>query len=416
MAQQADVVARYAGGDNAGHTIVIGDRVFKLHLLPTGVLHPDVVSVIGNGTVINPQHLVTEITQLRDAGLAVSPQRLMISASAHLITPAHIAYDRIREQARGGDAIGTTLRGIGPAYSDKIGRTGLRMGDSFDMQHVRERLEAALQQADSDLQANGLEPLADDALESTLHAVDMLRPFVADTTDYLYHRLQDGAHVVCEGAQGSLLDIDHGNYPYVTSSSPTIGGVITGLGIAPQSIERIIGVTKVFSTRVGNGPMPTELFDETGDRLRGTGENQWDEYGTTTGRARRCGWLDGVLLRYATRLNGCTELVLTKLDILSGFDELRIATAYTVDGETIDRIPLTTRQLDGARPVYRSFAGWQEDITGVREFEALPKAAQAYIGAIIDWCDLPVTSVSVGPEREQVIAITPAHLQTVSFA
>ena len=290
LASSADIVARYAGGDNAGHTVAIGEDVYKLHLIPSGVLQDNVVSIMGNGMVVNPVNLVKEIKGLQDMGVAITPERLIISSRAHIITPAHIALDKAKETARGSQAIGTTLRGIGPAYLDKTGRAGIRMGDMLlDIEVFADRLYGAIESTNETLTLQGSDALnPQEVAQDYIEAAEFLRPFIQDTSIYLNKALKAGNKIVCEGAQGTLLDIDHGSYPFVTSSSPTAGGALTGLGVGPMSVERVLGVAKAFSTRVGGGPMPTELDGKIADQLRGTGENFWDEYGTTTGRPRRC--------------------------------------------------------------------------------------------------------------------------------
>jgi len=404
LSMNADVVARYAGGDNAGHTVAVDDTVYKMHLIPSGILHQGVTAVMGNGMVVNPINLVAEMERLTSLGVVITPENLVISARAHIITLAHIELDKAKEAARGGQAIGTTLRGIGPAYLDKTGRKGLRMGDMLDIETFAEKLKAAFEETNHFLDERELERLdVQAAIEQTVAAARHLQPFIRDAAIYLYDRLTDGANVVCEGAQGTLLDVDHGSYPYVTSSSPTVGGALTGLGIAPGYINRVVGVAKAFSTRVGSGPMPTELHGDIADRLRGTGENFWDEFGTTTGRPRRCGWLDGVLLRYASAINGFTELVLTKLDILTGFDELKVAVAYEIDGERWAMPPADSSKMERATPIYETLPGWAEDITGSRDEADLPEAAQNYVQFIGDLCEVPIQTVSVGPERDQLV-------------
>jgi len=405
LASSADIVARYAGGDNAGHTVAIEDDVYKLHLIPSGVFHDNVVSIMGNGMVVNPVNLVKEIKGLQAMGIEITPERLLISSRAHIITPAHIELDRAKELARGDKAIGTTLRGIGPAYLDKTGRAGIRMGDMLlDVESFAERLYDAIERTNETLAKQGMDKLnPQEAALEYLDAAAFLKPYIIDTSIYIYQALKDSKKVVCEGAQGTLLDIDHGSYPYVTSSSPTAGGALTGLGVGPTEVERVLGVAKAFSTRVGGGPMPTELDGAVADKLRGTGENFWDEFGTTTGRPRRCGWLDVVMLRYAVSVNGFTEMMLTKMDILSGLDELKLAVAYEVDGERMDYPPVTNEQLEKATAVYETLEGWQEDITGCRTFDDLPKAAQVYVQRIAELCDVPINTVSVGPERDQLV-------------
>lgn len=404
LAAQSDVVARYAGGDNAGHTVYVNDRIYKLHLVPSGILHEGVVCVLGNGMVINPVNLVREIDELAALGVDVSPGRLLVSTRAHLITPAHIALDAAAEAARGAEAIGTTLRGIGPSYLDKAARQGIRAGEMANRDDFAAALNTAFERANRVLAAQGAVSVdVPAAVAACLEAAERLRPYLCDTSAYLNSRLRAGGRVLCEGAQGTFLDVDHGDYPYVTSSSPTAGGALTGLGIGPRHVERVLGVAKCYSTRVGAGPMPTELDGPAADRLRGTGENFWDEFGTTTGRPRRCGWFDAVAVRYAAQLNGFTELFLTKLDILSGFDTVQIAVAYEVDGQRLDAPPATQRELARARPVYETLPGWREDISDVRQAADLPVAVRAYVERIADLCETPVATISVGPARDQLI-------------
>jgi len=404
LAADADVVARYAGGDNAGHTVVVQDKVYKLHLIPSGILHDHVMCVLGNGMVINPVNLVREIKGLEAEGVSVTPENLLISTRAHIISPAHTALDAASEAQRGADKIGTTLRGIGPAYMDKTGRSGLRIGQMQDIELFAEALHLQLRTTSDRLVKQGFAALnADDEVAIYIEAANFLRPFIADTSDYLNKRLKAGARVLCEGAQGTLLDVDHGDYPFVTSSSPTSGGALTGLGIGPLSVDEVVGVAKAFSTRVGSGPMPTELDGDIATRLRGTGENFWDEFGTTTGRPRRCGWLDAVVLRYAAAVNGFTEMVLTKLDILSGIDTLQIATAYQVGDRRYETNPSTMAEQERAQPIYESLPGWQEDLSAIRQWSALPEAARGYIDRVAALCDTPIRTVSVGPERDQLV-------------
>jgi adenylosuccinate synthase len=406
LATTADVVARFSGGDNAGHTIVLGSQVYKLHLLPSGILHPGVVALLGNGMVINPVNLVKEMDELIGQGINITPENFIISTRAHIITPAHIAFDRAKEQARGADAIGTTLRGIGPAYVDKIDRQGIRAGQMTDIEAFTETLHHALKHANHTLARENADLLdVEKASLEYLDAAARLRPYLQETAIYLNQRLKQGARIICEGAQGALLDIDHGSYPFVTSSSPSSGGALTGLGIGPTHVDRVLGIAKAFSTRVGGGPMPTEQANEIGARLRGTGSNQWDEYGTTTGRARRCGWLDLVMLRYSAAINGYTELAITKLDVLSGFDELKIAIAYELDGKRYDYPPYDSRDLERATPIYETLPGWYENITHAKTPDDLPANARAYVRRISELLELPIMSVSVGPERSQLVLL-----------
>lgn len=404
LASTADVVARVSGGDNAGHTVYVGEEVFKLHLVPSGILHLNAMNVLGNGMVINLPNLVDEMDRLAGMGVDVSPERIMISSRAHIITPAHIAMDAAKEKARGDQAIGTTLRGIGPAYLDKVGRRGLRVGLILDLEQFAQQLEDTLNTANETLAHMGGDSVnAHEAAQQYVDAAARLRPYVQDTIYYVNRRLREGARILCEGAQGTLLDVDHGSYPFVTSSSPTAGGSLTGIGIGPRHVDKVIGVAKAFSTRVGGGPMPTELEGEIADRLRGTGANFWDEFGTTTGRPRRCGWLDGVMLRYACDVNGFTDLVITKMDVLSGFDQIKIAVAYELDGERLEYILSTVDELARAVPVYETLPGWTEDVTRCRTVEDLPANARQYLERISEICGVVVTMVSVGPERDQFI-------------
>jgi adenylosuccinate synthase len=405
FAGQSDIVARYAGGDNAGHTVQVEGESFKLHLVPSGIVHPGVVCVLGGGMVVNPLKLVEELTGLRARGVDVDPARVLLAENAHLITPAHRALDCAKEASRGREAIGTTSRGIGPAYTDKAARSGLRAGEMRRPEQFAERVRAHVEAHNRVLtEVYGAEPL--DPIQATwdlAQAAALLGPYVADTALYLHERLEAGASVLAEGAQGTLLDLDHGGYPYVTSSSATVGGAITGLGIGPRHVKRVTGVAKAFTTRVGAGPFPTELHDEIGDRLRGTGENPWDEFGTTTGRPRRCGWPDMVLVRYAARINGLTDLVITKLDILSGFETIQIANAYIHEDRTLTELPTDHAVFSRCQPVYESVGGWEEDIMGIRELDDLPPAARAYVARIEELAGLPVAQVTVGPGREQAI-------------
>jgi adenylosuccinate synthase len=407
LAERAQVVARYSGGDNAGHTVTVGRQIFKLHLLPSGVVHPHAVGVLGNGMVVNPARLLEEMDHLAQLGVDVSPARIKLSAAAHLITPAHLALDQAEEAARAGEAgkIGTTGRGIGPAYTDKNARRGLRAELMLDPERLGDRVAEHVRRANLTLEKiYGQPPLdpAPVAAEYTAHA-RRLAPHVTDASLYLHRRLHEGATVLAEGAQGTLLDLDHGTYPYVTSSSPTAGGAFSGLGVGPKFAGRIVGVTKAFQTRVGQGPFPTEAFGEEAERLRGTGENPWDEFGTTTGRPRRCGWLDLVLLRYAIRVNGLTELALTKLDVLSGLSTIKLCTAYTSEGKTHSELPLGPADLAPFRAVYEELPGWSEDVSGARAFGELPAAARHYVRRIEALSGVPVSLISVGPERSQII-------------
>ncbi len=405
LSARADLVARYNGGDNAGHTVTVGQKTFKLHLIPSGIIHPNTTGVLGNGVVIYPATLFAEMEMLRANGVQVDAQRLRISHAAHLITPAHRALDKAQEASRGSEQIGTTGRGIGPAYTDKIARRGIRLEEMLDEAAFHKRIIAHVEEANQQLaaiyHAETLDPLK--VADEYAAAAEALREYITDTSALVWEALQRGQSVLAEGAQGTLLDIELGTYPFVTSSSPTAPAVLPGLGIGFGFVNRVIGVTKAFQSRVGAGPFPTEAHGETAERLRGTGSNPWDEFGTTTGRPRRVGWLDGVLLRYAVRVNGLSQLVVTKLDVLSGLPVVRICTAYRSNGSEYRDLPLGPADLSPFEPVYEELPGWSADISGAREWSELPKEAQAYLTRISQISGIPVCQVSVGPEREQVV-------------
>lgn len=405
LSAQADLVARFNGGDNAGHTVTVGTQTFKLHLIPSGIIHPRTIGIIGSGVVINPETLLAEITMLRELGVAVDERRLRLSHAAHIITPAHRALDQAQEQARGKGSIGTTGRGIGPAYTDKAARSGIRLEDMLNERRFREKMTAHVQSV------NHLLTRLYDAAELDGAAITetywgyarTLSPYITDTSRVIYESLQNGGRVLAEGAQGTLLDLDYGTYPFVTSSYPTASGALVGLGIGPGQVGRVIGVVKAFQTRVGAGPFPTELHDEMASRLRGSGAQPWDEYGTTTGRPRRVGWLDVVLLRYAARINGLTELVLTKLDIFSGLPTIKLCVAYRANGVEYQDLPLGVADLSPYAPVYQELPGWSAPLGDVRTWADLPTPAQQYIHQLSALCHVPVRMVSVGPERDQVV-------------
>ena len=406
LAAEADVVARFGGGDNAGHTVTVGTERFALHLIPSGILYPRVKCLLGGGMVINPKTLLAEMEALEARGVDVSPARLRLSGRAHLIMPYHVALDGASEAARGGAALGTTKRGIGPAYTDKAARTGIRVQELLHPpKDLAERIREQATVKNAILTKIYDQPALDveSVVEETLAYAQKLGPHVTDVSDEIANSLRSRKRILAEGAQGTLLDLDHGSYPYVTSSYPTIGGVMLGLGIGPQHIERVVGVVKAYQTRVGAGPMPTELTGDLGDRLRGSGAQPWDEFGTTTGRPRRCGWLDMVTLRYAVQVNGLTEIAITKLDILSRFDELQICTAYELDGEITETFPADLAVLARCHPVYETLPGWGADITQARSFQDLPVSAQQYVSRIEELLGTPASCMSVGPGRDQTI-------------
>ncbi len=401
LGDKVDYVVRYQGGNNAGHTVVIGDEHYALHMLPSGVLSQHATSVIGNGVVVNPEALITEIDDLIERG--AWQDRLLISADAHLVMPYHIALDKVTERYLGSARIGTTGRGIGPAYSDKASRVGIRVQDLFDPGILRQKLDLALRDKNQVLakiyNRRGINPEA--AAEEYLGYGERLGRYVADTGLVLNQALDAGRVVLLEGAQATLLDVDHGTYPFVTSSSPTAGGASVGSGVGPTRITKVIGILKAYTTRVGAGPFPTELHDAQGEWLRKTG----DEYGVTTGRPRRTGWLDAVIGRYATRVNGVTDYCITKLDILSGLDKVPVCVAYDVHGKRHDEVPMTQTEFHHATPIYEYLDGWWEDISAAREFSDLPGKAQAYVRSVEDLIGAPVSAVGVGPRRDQIVQL-----------
>jgi len=395
LAQDADLVVRYQGGNNAGHTVVIGDERYALSLIPSGVIYPTVTPVIGNGCVIDPKVLLDEMDMLSERG--VDPSALRISANAHLIMPYHRKLDAVRERFLGNQQIGTTKKGIGPAYQDKYARTGIRVQDLFDPKIFRDKLDVALNEKNQLLTKlyNQLPMDGDEIAAEYLRYASRLLGHVEDTSLLVWRAIQDGKNVVFEGAQATLLDIDHGTYPFVTSSNPTAGGAPTGIGVGPTTIDRVLGISKAYVSRVGSGPFPTELHDEIGEKMVEIG----GEYGTVTGRRRRCGWLDAVALRYAVRVNGITELALMKLDVLSAFDKVKIATGYTSLGDRYDEFPRQQRVLYNCTPLYEELPGWQSDITAVRSFSDLPREAREYVALIEELVEAPISMISVGPER-----------------
>ena len=400
LTRYADMVVRHQGGNNAGHTVVVGGKQTILHLIPSGILHGDKICVIGNGTVLDPGVLIQELDTLREAGQVVEG-RLFISSNAHIIMPYHKELDKLQEKFRGKNRIGTTGRGIGPAYADKADRFGIRLGDLLNKDVFAEKLRSTLEYKNMILQALfESEPLSFDTIYTEYCAyADRLRPFSADTVTMVHQTLDEKKRVVCEGAQGSMLDIDHGTYPYVTSSATTAAGACTGAGIGLDQIRGVIGIVKAYTTRVGEGPFPTELTDDLGQKLREKGR----EYGATTGRPRRCGWLDCVLLRRAARLNGATYNVLTKPDVLGGFETLKICTEYEIDGVRTREFPAETCILERVKPIYEEMPGWAEDISTCQTWDDLPKTAQAYFKRIEELTGVPLAIISVGPGREETI-------------
>jgi adenylosuccinate synthase len=401
LGERVDYVVKFNGGNNAGHTIVVGDEKYALHLLPSGILTPAVVPVIGNGVVVDLAVLFGEIDAITARGVDCS--RLVVSANAHVITPYHVQMDKVGERFLGKSKIGTTGRGIGPAYADKMSRLGVRIQDLFDEKILRQKIEGALE-TKNQLLVKGYNRKAvavDDVVGELLTHAERLRPMVADTSLLLQRALDDGKVVLLEAGQATMLDVDHGTYPFVTSSNATAGGACTGSGIPPTRIDRVAAVVKAYATRVGEGPMPTELLDDEGERLRSVGA----EYGVTTGRPRRCGWYDAVVARYAARINGVTDFVLTKLDVLTGLERVPVCVAYDVGGIRHDEMPMTQTDFHHATPIYEYLPGWSEDITGARALDDLPKPARAYIDALESMSGAPISVVGVGPDRDETIAV-----------
>jgi adenylosuccinate synthase len=399
LGPRVDYVVKFNGGNNAGHTVVVGDEKYALHLLPSGILSPGVVPVIANGVVVDIEVLFHELEALTARGVDVS--RLLVSANAHVITQYHRTLDKVTERFLGKRMIGTTGRGIGPAYADKINRVGIRIQDLFDENILRQKVEGALDQKNHLLVKiyNRRAIGAEEVVADLLSYVDRLRPMVSDTSLVLNQALDDGKTVLFEGGQATMLDVDHGTYPFVTSSNATSGGAATGSGVAPNRLERVIAVVKAYTTRVGSGPFPTELHDESGEFLRSKGF----EWGTTTGRPRRCGWYDAPVARYAARINGVTDFVLTKLDVLTGLESIPVCVAYDIDGVRVDEVPVSQSDFHHAVPIYEELPGWTEDITGARTFDDLPKNARDYVLAVEKMSGARISAIGVGPDREAIV-------------
>ena len=399
LAEHIDYVVKFNGGNNAGHTVVIGNEKYALHLLPSGILTPGVVPVISNGVVIDLAVLFEELDALNARGIDTS--KLRISANAHVITPYNVTVDKVSERFLGKRAIGTTGRGIGPTYADKINRVGIRIQDLFDESILRQKVEGALVAKNNLLTKvyNRAAIKVDDTVKELLSYTERLKPMVADTALELHQAIEANKNVLFEGGQATMLDVDHGTYPFVTSSNSTAGGASTGSGIGPGLFTTVIAIVKAYTTRVGSGPFPTELFDDNGEFLRKTGH----EYGTTTGRPRRCGWYDAPIARYSARINGVTDFVMTKLDVLTGLKEIPVCVAYEVDGVRFDEMPVSQSDFHHAKPIYENFAGWSEDISACKTFEELPKTAQDYVLAIEAMSGARISAIGVGPARDAII-------------
>jgi len=401
LSDKADFIVRYQGGANAGHTLKFDDKTFVLHLIPSGIFNGKGDCVIGNGVVIDPIALVKEIKDVQEMGFSLEG-RFFISQTAHVILPYHKLLDQLKEKRRGGDAIGTTGRGIGPAYVSKVSRVGIRMVDLLDKGTLRNKIEQNIRDINFALENLYKEPTlsVDDLMKELEDSINILSPYICNTTNLLHEGLEADKSILLEGAQGCLLDVDHGTYPYVTSSSPTSGGACTGSGVPPTALTHVMGITKAYCTRVGNGPFPTELLDETGEELRKKGH----EFGATTGRPRRCGWLDLVALKYACRINGINELTLTKMDVMDGFNEINVCTGYKINGgEETKVFPLCLDEIENVEPIYTSMPGWDKDISGMTKWDELPEAAKSYIDFVEKYIGVKFTIISTGPKRSETI-------------
>ncbi|MEL0010581.1 MAG: adenylosuccinate synthase [Bacteroidota bacterium] len=400
LSKESQYIVRFQGGANAGHTLKFDDKEVVLHLIPSGIFNGDGICIIGNGVVIDPLALLEEIDQVHNMGFTLE-NRFFISETAHVILPYHKVLDRMKEKNKGDLAIGTTGRGIGPAYVSKVARIGIRMIDLLDTEVLHGKLIQNIEDINRALENMYKEPVIDAQalIQEMGEAIQKLRPYICNTTHLLHEAIERGDNILLEGAQGCLLDVDHGTYPYVTSSSPTSGGACTGSGIPPLAISQAMGITKAYCTRVGNGPFPSELLDETGELLRKKGH----EFGATTGRPRRCGWLDLVALKYACRINGLNELTLTKMDVMDGFETIKVCTSYRINGEETTVFPLALKKLESVEPVYTELQGWDKDISGITEWEELPEAAKEYIAFIEDYIGVPFKIISTGPKRSETI-------------
>lgn len=403
LAESADVIVRFQGGNNAGHTVEVDEQQYKLHLIPSGILYKDKLNVIGNGVVVDPRALFKEIDYLKELGVDVTPERLIVSDRAHIIMPYHIEIDKLSEKMKGSHSIGTTFKGIGPCYTDKFERIGIRVCDLIDNKIFKEKLKRNLEIKNKYIKEvlNGEELNFEDIFNEYNNLSKRLEAFVRDTSVEIFNNIKNKKNVLFEGAQGMLLDIDYGTYPYVTSSNTTSCGVTSGAGIGPNLINEIIGIAKAYTTRVGKGPFPTELGDDIGDWIRQKGH----EYGVTTGRARRCGWLDAVILKNSARVNGLTSFTITKIDTLAGLDKVKLCVAYELDGERISYFPASLEKLARCKPIYEEFDGWGEEIEYIKNYKDIPENVKKYIRRIEELTETTVSIISVGPKRNQTIRI-----------
>jgi adenylosuccinate synthase len=405
LADRFDVVARYQGGHNAGHSVYVGDKAFVLRLLPSGIIHEDKTCVLGNGMVIDPKAFFEEVDQMLDQGISITPERLKVSSRAHLIMPYHKALDHTSEERLGNEKIGTTLRGIGPAYEDKVGRRGIRVADALVPELLKQRIERNLEEANRIIVLYGREPLrSEEIFEEISVLVERLRPFVAETSHFLADARAEDKKILLEGAQATLLDVDHGTYPYVTSSNPTAGGAAVGAGVPPHHISGVLGIVRTYATRVGEGPFPTEMLGEeeaVAELIRQRG----NEYGSVTRRPRRCGWFDAVATRYAARLNGFDSVALTKLDVLDALEEIKVCTGYEIDGKRVEIFPAVSAELSKIKPIYETLPGWKSETLGITDFDKLPDNAKRYVRFLSDSIGVEIGLISTGPERDQTIIL-----------
>jgi adenylosuccinate synthase len=412
LADRFDIVARYQGGHNAGHSVYVGDKAFVLRLLPSGIIHEDSTCVLGNGMVIDPKAFFEEVDQMTAQGISITPERLKVSSRAHLIMPYHRALDHTSEERLGNEKIGTTLRGIGPAYEDKAGRRGIRVSDALVPELLKLRIERNLEEANRIIVLYGREPLRSDEIYAEISELaERLRPFVCETSHFLSEARRQNKKILLEGAQATLLDVDHGTYPYVTSSNPTAGGASVGAGIPPHHITGVLGIVRTYATRVGEGPFPTEMLDAeetTANLIRERG----NEYGSVTRRPRRCGWFDAVATRYAAELNGFDSLALTKLDVLDALDEIKVCTAYEFNGERINTFPAVSHDLGKIKPIYETLPGWKSDTLGVTKIEDLPENARRYVEFLSDSIGVEIGLISTGPERDQTIILQDSVMES----
>lgn len=403
LADRFDIVARYQGGHNAGHSVYVGDRAFVLRLLPSGIIHLDKTCVLGNGMVIDPKAFFEEVDQIKEKGISVTPERLKVSTRAHLIMPYHKALDHTSEERLGNEKIGTTLRGIGPAYEDKAGRRGIRVADALSPELLKLRIDRNLEEANRIIVLFGQKALSsDEILEEISPLIERLRPFVCETSHFLSEAKKQNKKILLEGAQATLLDVDHGTYPYVTSSNPTAGGASVGAGIPPHHITGVLGIVRTYATRVGEGPFPTEMIEAEED-MANLIRQRGNEYGSVTKRPRRCGWFDAVATRYAAELNGFDSVALTKLDVLDALDEIRVCVGYEIDDKRVDTFPAVSSDLSRIKPVYETLPGWKSDTVGTTEFDKLPANARRYVEFLSAQIGVEIGLISTGPERDQTI-------------